>query len=108
RVWIALPQSTKQPRLEHPPLEVVWLTEKPYQAGVEEYQLDGVTVRIYDREKTIADCFKFRNKVGLDVALEALKEYMRLPDRDINKLMAYAKVDRVKSVMQPYLEILVL
>ena len=107
RVWIALPQGTKPPRLAYPPLDMVWLTEGPYQAGVETYELDGVPVRIYSREKTVADCFKFRNKIGLDVALEALKDYMRLPDRDINKLVEYAKVDRVKAVMQPYLEVLV-
>ena len=66
RVYIALPQGGNKPRIDYPPLDVVWFTEKPYQTGVEEHKLDGVPVRVYDREKTVVDCFKFRNKVGLD------------------------------------------
>jgi hypothetical protein len=71
---------------------------------MEVWSPDGIIVRIYNREKTIADCFKFRNKIGLDVALEALQGYLALRDRDINRLLHYAKINRVANVMRPYLE----
>jgi predicted transcriptional regulator of viral defense system len=74
RVFIALPSKTKAPRIDYPPLEIVYLLMKPYSTGIEEHTIDGVVVRVYSREKTVADCFKFRNKIGLDIALEALKD----------------------------------
>lgn len=104
RVYIALPQNTKAPRLDYPPLDIVYLSLLPYTTGIEEHNLDGAVVRIYNREKTIADCFKFRNKIGQDIALEALQDYLRLPDRQLNLLLEYASIDRVKNVMRPYLE----
>ncbi len=107
RVYIALPQPVKRPRMTHPPLDVTWLSEKPYSSGIELNHLDGVAVAIYDREKTIADCFKFRKKVGLDVAIEALKEYLHQPAPRIDRLMAYARVDRVANLIRPYLESLI-
>jgi hypothetical protein len=66
--------------------------------------LDGVNVKIYSREKTVADCFKFRNRVGEDVALEALKDYVRQPKIDVHTLLEYAKVNRVEKLMMPYLK----
>jgi predicted transcriptional regulator of viral defense system len=108
RVYIALPRTHKGvPRIEYPPLDIVWLSEAPYRAGIEEHELDGVLVRIYSREKTIADCFKFRNKIGMDVALEALQDYMSRRDRNIERLVEYARIDRVEQVIRPYLEALV-
>jgi predicted transcriptional regulator of viral defense system len=107
KVYLAIPQAMKKPKLTYPPLDVVWLSSQVYSAGIESHELDGITVRIYNREKTIADCFKFRNKIGLDVAIEGLKEYLRLADRSIDVLMHYAAVDRVQKVMQPYLAALV-
>jgi predicted transcriptional regulator of viral defense system len=104
KVYIALPQKTKAPRLAYPPLNIVYLSERPYQAGIEEHELDGVPVRIYDKEKTIADCFKFRNKIGLDIGIEALKDYLSLGSIDLDKLAEYAKINRVKSVMTPYIK----
>ena len=73
-VYLALPLDAEKPRLTYPPLRLFWLSAPVYSAGVEQHVLDGVTVRMYSREKTIADCFKFRNKIGLEIALEALKE----------------------------------
>jgi predicted transcriptional regulator of viral defense system len=88
RVYIALPAASRnRPRIAYPPIEVVWLSKAPYHAGVEHQTVDGFRVPIYSREKTIADCFKFRGKIGTDVAIEALKEYARLRDRDIPKLI---------------------
>jgi predicted transcriptional regulator of viral defense system len=104
RIYIALPQKTKSPRIDYPPLDIVYLSKKPYFAGIEEHILDGVSVRIYGKEKTIADCFKFRNKIGLDIALEALKDYLRQPNRNIQDLLAYARINRVEKIIRPYLQ----
>jgi predicted transcriptional regulator of viral defense system len=106
KVYIALPHHVKRPLLEYPPLDVVWITEKVYSSGIEEHKLDGIGVRVYSLEKTIADCFKFRNKIGKNVAMEALKDYLRLPNRKIDKLLHYARIDRVENVMRPYFEAL--
>jgi len=103
-VYIALPQNTKAPRIDYPPLDIVYLSETPYATGIEEHTLDGVTVRIYSREKTIADCFKFHNKIGMDIAIEALKDYLHLPDRNLGELLRCARVDRVEKTMQPYIK----
>ena len=75
QVYIALPKNILRPKVNYPPLDIVWLSQKPYQTGMEEHILDGIKVKIYSREKTVADCFKFRNKVELSVALQALKDY---------------------------------
>jgi predicted transcriptional regulator of viral defense system len=107
RVFITLPRGIQKPRLEYPPLEVVWLSKSPYNAGIKEYFIDGIVIKVYDREKTIADCFKFRNKIGKNIAIEALKDYLRKPERDINKLLHYAKIDRVEKIIRPYIEALV-
>jgi predicted transcriptional regulator of viral defense system len=93
--------------VEYPPLEVFWLNDTSFNAGVEHQKIDEFVVRIYGREKTIADCFKFRNKVGLDLAIEALKSYMAERPRDINALMKYARINRVERVLRPYVEALV-
>jgi predicted transcriptional regulator of viral defense system len=106
-VYIALPRKNKKaPRIEYPPLEIVWLQDESYYAGIINYSTDGYDVPIYDLEKTIADCFKFRNKIGNDVAIEALTNYMKRPKPDINKLIKYARIDRVQNILNPYLEIL--
>lgn len=104
RIYIALPQNTKSPRIYYPPLDIVYLSKKPYFAGIEEHILDGVSVKIYNREKTITDCFKFRKKIGLDIALEALKDYLRQPNRDIQGILNYARINRVEKVIRPYLQ----
>lgn len=86
---------------------VFHLSEASYKAGIEEQMLDGVPVKIYSREKTIADCFKFRERIGLSIALEALKDYLKGPRPDLQLVLKYAKVNRVERVMSPYLESLV-
>lgn len=107
QVHIALPRDVKTPKIEYPPIKAFHFSEASYQAGIEEHALDGVPVKIYSREKTIADCFKFRQKVGTDIALEALKDYLRSPRLDIHPLLEHAKVNRVEKVIRPYLESLV-
>jgi predicted transcriptional regulator of viral defense system len=105
QVYVALPLDAEKPRLDYPPVRLFWLSPPAYSAGMEEHLLEGVTVRIYSREKTIADCFKYRNKIGLDVALEALKDGLSQGCR-LDTLMEYARIDRVEKTIRPYLEAL--
>lgn len=104
KVYIALPRDIKAPRIDYPPMDIVYLSETPYATGIEEHILDGVTVRIYSREKTIADCFKFHNKIGMDIAIEALKDYLHQSDRNLGELLRCARVDRVEKTVQPYIK----
>jgi predicted transcriptional regulator of viral defense system len=106
RIYITLPMDVKRPRLEYPTLEVIWRTEVPYNSGIEQHILDGVPVRIYNREKTIADCLRYENRVGRDVVLEALKEYKRQKRVNVESMMQYARINKVTQRMQAYLEIL--
>lgn len=104
RVYLALPRDHKKPRIDWPPTDFVWLRDPSYSAGVEHHMIDGVAVKIYSAEKTIADCFKFRNKVGVDVAVEALKDYLRRPHRAIPTLLDYARLNRVHRIILPVLQ----
>jgi len=104
KIYIALPRSIKRPRIEYPPLDIVWPSDKPYHAGIEEHSIDGVAVSIYNREKTVADCFKFRNKIGQDIAIEALKDYMRDPRANVESILHFSKINRVDRIIKPYIE----
>lgn len=106
-VWIAIDRRARRPALKYPPLRVVRYTGDALTEGVESHQLEGRMVRVYNAAKTIADCFKYRNKIGLDVALEALREGWRERRFTMDELHRYATVCRVQRVMQPYLEALV-
>ena len=103
-VDIAVHKDTKRPRVEYPPIRIFWFTGDALTAGVQTHELDGVRVRIYSPAKTVADCFKFRNRIGMDVALEALREVRRSRLATVNELFQMAKVCRVANVMRPYLE----
>ena len=105
-IYFALPRDVKTPKIKYPPIRVFHFSAPSYQAGILEETVDGVKVKVYDREKTIADCFKFREKVGMDVTLEALKDYLKQPRVNVSLLMKYAKVNRVEKVIRPYLEAL--
>ncbi len=106
-VYLALPRGTEPPRLDHPPLRVFWFSRRVFEFGVEAHQVDGTRVRIYGPEKTIADCFKYRNKIGLATAREALKLYMERRKKNLDAMIEAAEVCRVAKVMRPYLEALV-
>lgn len=106
-VSIALPQRTKTPKLDYPPVTVHRMDDSSINSGVEEYHIGVAAVKVFSAEKTIADCFKFRNKIGMDIVLEALKLYMARKDKNTKKLLEYAKVCRVTKVITPYLESLV-
>ena len=106
-VWIALPEATQTPAIDYPSLRIARLRGEAYSEGVETVVEHGSTIRVYSMAKTIADCFKFRHKIGLDVALEALKEAWRQRRLNIDEVTRYAKINRVARVMQPYLETVV-
>jgi predicted transcriptional regulator of viral defense system len=105
-VWIARGRGTWQPRLEYPEIRVVRFSGESLTAGIEEHRLEGRAVRIYGVAKTIADCFKFRNKIGLDIALEALTDAWRQRRFRMAEVERYARICRVHNVMRPYLEAL--
>ena len=105
-VYLALKRGAEPPRLEYPPLRVFWFTGAAFTEGIETHMVDTVPVRVYSPEKTIADCLKYRNKLGLDVALEALKLYRDRGHMRIEELLRFARVCRVEKIMRPYLEVL--
>lgn len=103
-VWTAIDRKAWRPRVEHPPLRLVYLSGPALREGVEEHDVGGVPVRVFSAAKTVADCFKFRNKIGTDVAVEALREYRRLHPKRLEAVWHFAEVDRVTKVLRPYLE----
>ncbi|MBI2516002.1 MAG: type IV toxin-antitoxin system AbiEi family antitoxin domain-containing protein [Opitutae bacterium] len=105
-VWLALPKHGWQPQVGGLPLRYFWFSGAALTAGIEHHTLDGVPVRIYSPAKTVADCFKYRRKIGLDVALEALREAWRERRCTMDELMRYARICRVANVIRPYLEAL--
>ena len=107
-VWLAVPRGTRVPRLSAPPLRVVRVAPEVFNLGVEKHRVEGQVVRVYGVARTIADCFRFRNKVGLDVALEALAEAWRAKRLNLDEIHRIASRLRVQRVMQPYLEAIVL
>lgn len=103
-VWLAIENKAIAPKLDYPPLRIVRFSGASQTEGVEEHIVDGVTVRITGVAKTVADCFKYRNKIGLDVALEALREAWREKRMTSDNLWRCAKICRVANVMRPYLD----
>ena len=104
QVWIAMPRGSHSPRIDYPPIRMVQMAGSAHLAGVEEHLCNGVKVRIYSPAKTVVDCFKHRNKIGLDVALEALKDAWRTRKASADDLWRYAQDCRVATVMRPYME----
>ncbi len=105
-VWLAIGASKEIPRLRLVQLRIARFSAASLQAGVETHDVSGAELRVFSAAKTVADCFKYRNKIGVDVATEALRDYLRLRKGAIDDLMTYAKVCRVERVMEPYLEAL--
>jgi predicted transcriptional regulator of viral defense system len=103
-VWIAIGNKAHPPRLDYPPMRAVRYSAESLAAGVEQHKVEGTVIRVTSVAKTVADCFKFRNKIGLDVALEALREARRSKKASADELWRYARVNRVANVMRPYLE----
>ena len=103
-VWLAIPPHTPTPRLDQPSLRVVRMSGPALTEGVEPIDIDGVRVPVFNANKTVADCFKYRNKIGVDVALEALRDGWAQRKLTMDALWHYAAVNRVANVMRPYLE----
>ncbi|WP_211454258.1 type IV toxin-antitoxin system AbiEi family antitoxin domain-containing protein [Collimonas antrihumi] len=106
QVWIAMPRGSHAPKIDYPPIKMVQYAGEAYSEGIEVLERDQVALRVYCVAKTIADCFKHRNKIGLDVALEALKEARSQKKASADDLWRYAKICRVANVMRPYLEVI--
>ena len=104
QIWIAMPRGSHPPRFDYPPIKMVQFTGEAYTAGIEEVERDGIKLRVYGVAKTVADCFKHRNKIGLDVALEALKDARARNKASVDDIWRKAQVCRVANVMRPYLE----
>lgn len=105
-IHVALVRGAEKPRLDYPPVEIYRFSGDAFTEGVESHRLEGAEIRVYSPEKTLADCFKFRNRIGLDTAMEALRFYIERKPVDMDSLMRYAKICRVGSVIRPYLEAL--
>ncbi len=103
-VWVAVGHKAWRPRPRQPPLRIVHMSGAPAKAGVEAHNIEGVPVRVFSAPKTVADCFRFRNKIGIDVAIDALRAYRRRYRGRTDELWRFAQVCRVARVMQPYLE----
>ncbi len=103
-VWIALRKGARTPTLASPTLRIVRLSGPSLTEGIANHQVEGVQIRVYSAAKTVADCFKFRNRIGLDVAIEALKDCLRQKKASINEVYRYAKICRVSNVIRPYME----
>ena len=103
-VWIAVERRAARPRMSYPPLRIARFSGAAFTAGIEDHVIEGQEVRVYTLAKTVADCFKYRNRIGLDVALEALSDAWQQRRLSLADLNVYARIDRVQNVMQPYIE----
>ena len=103
-VWLAISTKTRMPKEDLLPLRIVYMSGKALESGIEDHEVEGVPVRVYSPAKTVVDCFKFRNKIGLDVALEALRECLRSRHCTVDSIWHYANICRMQNVMRPYLD----
>jgi predicted transcriptional regulator of viral defense system len=103
-VYLAIGAKDQAPVVRYPPLRLFWYSKLVFESGIIETKMDGQNIRIYSPEKTLVDCFKFRNKIGIDVCVEALNLYRRRGRMKLEQVEHFAKIDRVQRVMRPYLE----
>ena len=103
-VWLAIGSKVRRPQVDYPRLRFVRFSTSTLEAGAEEHLIEGVTVRVHNPAKTVADCFKYRYKIGLDVALEALRDCRKQGSCTNDELWRYAGICRVANVMRPYME----
>jgi predicted transcriptional regulator of viral defense system len=103
-VWIALPEKARKPRMDYPRLRVARFSGSALTEGIERHRVEGVEIRVYSAAKTVADCIKYRNKLGIDVAVEALRDFSRRNRGGATELARFARICRVARVMQPYLD----
>jgi len=106
-ISVAIPDNSKPSAIDYPPVQFHKYSDETFQLGIEEHLMDGILVKVYDPEKTLADCFKFRNKIGMDIVLEALKLYKSRMKFNYEKILGYARICKVEKIARPYLEALI-
>ncbi|MBU0996252.1 MAG: type IV toxin-antitoxin system AbiEi family antitoxin domain-containing protein [Proteobacteria bacterium] len=106
-VSIAINRVSRSPKIDYPPISVYRFSKESFIEGIEYHEVDGITIKVYSAEKTVADCFKFRNKIGMEVVLEAIKFYKSRKKFNLEKLLEYGKICRVQRIMMPYLEVMI-
>ena len=106
QIWIAMPRGSHVPKLDYPPIKMIQCSANIYSIGIETIEYDKQTIRVYSPAKTVVDCFKYRNTVGLDVAIEALREVRAQKKATADELWHFAKIGRVTNVIRPYLEVI--
>ncbi|MFK5915810.1 MAG: type IV toxin-antitoxin system AbiEi family antitoxin domain-containing protein [Woeseiaceae bacterium] len=107
QIWLAIDQKSWRPKISYPPVRFITMSGEAINSGIDDTVIEGVAIKVFNPAKTVADCFKYRNKIGLDVALESLKEGWATDKFTMDELYHYAKICRVNKVMQPYIESLV-
>lgn len=103
-IWIAINRGQRKPSIGYPPLQVFYYSEESFYEGIEEHKIEGEVVKVYSVEKTLADCFKFRSKIGLDVAIEALSDARKSKKLNYDKLYQFAEQNRIFNILRPYVE----
>lgn len=106
-ISVAVPRRAHLPLIDYRPTQVHRFSGASYQSGIEEHMIDGVSIKIYSPEKTLVDCFKYRNKIGMDIVLEAIKFYRARKQFDAKQILKYAKLCRVERAITPYLEAII-
>lgn len=103
-VDVALPKDTKSPMIDYPPIQFYRFSPKIWSAGIEKYKIGKFTIQCYSKEKTIVDCFRYRKKIGVEIAIEALRDYWSKDNINLDLIYKYAKLGRVEKIIQPYIE----
>jgi len=106
-ITMAICRGSRKPKINYPPVEFYHFSKKQFEAGINKIKVKGHEIRIYNREKTICDCFRYRNKLGLDIAKEGLSEYLKRKDRNLEKLLEYAEICRIKTLLQTWLNAMI-
>lgn len=106
-ISVAIYRKSWRPKIVYPPIEFYYFSKKQFEAGIDEIKIKGYKIRIYCPEKTICDCLRYRNKIGLDISKEGLSEYLKRKNRNLEKLLEYAEICRVKSLLQTWLNVMV-
>ena len=104
KIHIAIARTQRDPKIDYPPIEVYRFTDESFTEGVEKHEIDGQTIQVYSPAKTIADCFKFRNKIGKEIAIEAFQSGLEQKKIEIKEILKFAKICRVENIIKPYLE----
>lgn len=107
KVWIAIEEKARKPLVDRPLIRFFRYSGLAFKEGIDEHKIEGVLVKVYNPAKTVADCFKYRNKIGLDIALEALRDCYQERKCTVNELWYYARICRVTKVIKPYVEAIV-